>query len=149
MGINFVLPFIFLTKPASHSSLTHLELMLFLEITLKKTSHFEIPLSKISINVQDMITSPGKYKINLSLIIKPTKTVITKTHSITSMTKIKISNDKLSIENLGDKTLNEKETQIEYPKRTFRSMKANQDSVIHLKVKLNYVISKFMVFKKS
>ena len=95
-------------------------------------------LSKISINVQDMITSPGKYKINLSLIIKPTKTVITKTHSITSMTKIKISNVKLSIENLGDKTLNEKETQIEYPKRTFRSMKANQDSVIHLKVKLNY-----------
>lgn len=105
--------------------------------TTKKEKEIK-SLSKVSINVQDMITTPGKYKINLSLTIKPTKNVIKKTHIITSITKIKISNVKLSIENLGDKSLSEKETQIDYPKRTFRSMKANQDSVIHLKVKLNY-----------
>ena len=55
---------------------------------------------------------------------------------IKALTKVKVNFIEYSIKNQ-DKTENTNDIKIEYPKRSFKSLKAIQTSVIKLKVKLN------------
>ena len=103
----------------------------------KKSKELSKATSKVALELSDMIVSPGSYSLTLTLSNKVSKLSLKKTHTVKSISKIKISNIKLSVEN-SDKTMSEKETQIDYPKRSFRNIKANQDSVLRLKVKLSY-----------
>lgn len=56
---------------------------------------------------------------------------------INSMSKIKLNHLKMSVANSPEKS-DEKEITVEYPKRSFKNIKANEKSIIKLKVRLNY-----------
>ena len=103
----------------------------------KKSKELTKETSKVALELSDMIVSPGTYSLTLTVSNKGSKQSLKKTHTLKSISKIKISNIKFSVENT-DRTMSEKETQIDFPKRTFRNIKANQDSVLRLKVKLSY-----------
>lgn len=53
------------------------------------------------------------------------------------MAKIKLNHLKMAVTNTQEKS-DEKEITVEYPKRTFKNIKATQNSIIKLKVKLSY-----------
>jgi hypothetical protein len=81
------------------------------------------------------ISGKSKFSLNLSSITKPGKYDLYITYSkyisnleILAFSKIKVEHIKLSVSN--------DETSIEYPKRSFKSLKVNQNTVINLKIKV-------------
>jgi hypothetical protein len=93
----------------------------------------------ISLDLSNLIKGPGKF----NLITKVSFNKGDKTFeqnlifALNSISKVKLNHLKMAVTNTQDKN-DEKEITVEYPKRTFKNMKAIQNSVIKLKVKLNY-----------
>lgn len=95
--------------------------------------------SSINLDVSSLITKPGSY--NLAIKANYEKNNKNFEHNftitVTSITRIKLNHLKMAVTNTNDKT-DEKEITVEHPKRTFKNMKATQNSILKLKVKLNY-----------
>lgn len=103
----------------------------------QKTIFFDSAQAKINL---DNIKSVGLYNYNLKIESKnklnSNEYSADQTLQIKALTKVKVNFIQYSIKNQ-DKTENTNEIKIEYPKRSFKSLKATQTSVIKLKVKLN------------
>jgi len=91
-----------------------------------------------------MISSPGKYVFNVKAEFSNSSSRFSFNYSLpfTAKSKVKLNHLKISVTN-SDGNLDDKETTIEYPKRSFKNIKATQNSVIKLKVKMNYGENKF------
>ena len=100
--------------------------------------------SIVSLDLTTLIKSPGKFTLDVKagFINLTTKKAFDQVFEIgvNSISKIKLNHLKMSVTNTQEKT-DEKEITVEYPKRTFKNFKATQNSVISLKVKLNFVDS--------
>ena len=93
--------------------------------------------SSTKIDLKGIVTKPGRY--NCVLLLKNKKAqVSSKEFVLTSISEIKIEHLKIEIENSLDSSNSEAETTVEYPKRSFRNFKANQESILKLKIKLSY-----------
>jgi len=107
---------------------------------VEKTASFK-DLKNITLDIGSYVSKPGQYKIDLKTSFKYPKTNHTMnlnyTIPFTSQSKIKLNHLKMSVTNALEKA-DEKEITVEYPKRTFKNIKATQNSVIKLKVKLNF-----------
>ena len=97
--------------------------------------------STASLDLSTLIKGPGKFALEVKASYKNLKTEKsfeqTFTFELTSLSKIKLNHLKMALTNTQEKT-DEKEITVEYPKRTFKNFKATQNSVVKLKVKLNY-----------
>ena len=58
--------------------------------------------------------------------------------SLRAITKLKISYLKVSVSNTSDKN-DSKESKVDFPKRSFRNIKATQNSLVKLKIKVSYL----------
>lgn len=102
------------------------------ETSLRKSFSNE---STFEVEVDKLITKPQKYKLNVNAKISNDQTNFDFDYvfEINSFSKVKINNLKMSVSNTKEKN-DEKEILIEYPKRSFKNIKASQKSVIRLKV---------------
>lgn len=97
--------------------------------------------SSVSLDLSKIIKGPGKYTVQTTFSI--TDHTANKSYTlrneflITSLSKVKLNHLKMSVTNTQEKN-DEKEITVEHPKRTFKSIKATQSSVVNIKVKLNY-----------
>lgn len=95
--------------------------------------------AKLAFDMSKTVKKSGKY----NLIVNAQYTNSALNHSIdanytipfTSYSKIKLNHLKMSVTNAQDKG-DEKEITVEYPKRSFKNIKATQNSIIKLKVKV-------------
>lgn len=91
-------------------------------------------VSKIKLDVSKYVKKPTLYVLKISAGFVDEKSYNFKYNfNIKSFSKIKINHLKMSVSNTSEKN-DEKETTIEYPKRSFKTIKATQKSVIRLKV---------------
>jgi hypothetical protein len=95
--------------------------------------------SGANLDISSLIKTPGKYNLEISAKFTNNVQEINQKLKLelTSISKIKLNHIKMSVTHTQDKG-DEKEITVEYPKRSFRNIKATQNSVIKLKVKLNY-----------
>ena len=97
--------------------------------------------STASLDLTNLIKSPGKFTLDVKAVFKNLSTNIAFDQVfeivVNSISKIKLNHLKMAVTNTQEKT-DEKEITVEYPKRTFKNFKATQNSVVSLKVKLNY-----------
>jgi len=93
------------------------------------------------LDISQLIKGPGKFSLQIVASFKNSDNNISFDQSlnfeINSLSKIKLNNLKMAVTNTLEKS-DEKEITVEHPKRTFKNFKATQNSVIKLKVKLNY-----------
>lgn len=106
------------------------------ELSLEK-SDFK---ATIPLHLSSIIKGPGKYKLELraqfTTISNSTFSIQHNTEEINSVTKVKLNHLKMKVTRTKVKA-DEQEITVEYPKRSFKSIKATQQSVIKLKVKLD------------
>jgi hypothetical protein len=97
--------------------------------------------SSALLDLSQLIKGPGKFTLQIVAKFKNSANNTSFDQSlnieINSLSKIKLNHLKMAVTNTQEKT-DEKEITVEYPKRTFKNFKATQNSVIKLKVKLNY-----------
>lgn len=96
--------------------------------------------SIINLPASELIKKPGKFTLELNGKFSNSNIDYTFSYStslvITSISKIKLNHLKMALTSAQEKS-DEKEITVEYPKRSFKNIKANQNSVLKLKVKLN------------
>jgi hypothetical protein len=94
--------------------------------------------------LERMITSPGKYILNVKAEFSNSSSRFSLNYFLpfTAKSKVKLNHLKIAVTN-SEGNLDDKEATIEYPKRSFKNIKATQNSVIKLKVKMNYGDNKF------
>jgi hypothetical protein len=93
------------------------------------------------LDLSQLIKGPGKFTLQIVANFKNSNNSASfeqlLNFEINSLSKIKLNHLKMIVTNTQEKT-DEKEITVEHPKRTFKNFKATQNSVIKLKVKLNY-----------
>lgn len=103
--------------------------------------------SNLEIEVSNMINKPQNYrlKVNAKFSNKQKNFEFDYLFNINSYSKVKINYLKMAISNTNEKN-DSKENTIEYPKRSFKNIKATQKSVIRIKVN---VIKMFLLKRKK
>ena len=98
-------------------------------------------VADMNIEVNKIFTKPQIYKLNVNAKIsnKSYNFVFDYNFDINSFSKVKINHLKMSVSNTNEKN-DEKENTIEYPKRSFKNIKATQKSVIRLKVNVKIIL---------
>lgn len=114
-------------------------------IRVEKISKFQLPLA-------NSVKSPGKYHIFLTAEFtnssasknndSEAKFVLNYSFGITAISKVKLNHLKIALTDT-QSNADDKEVTIEYPKRSFKNFKATQNSVIKLKIKMNYGDTQF------
>ncbi len=95
--------------------------------------------SKFSIDISNYIKKPSLYVLKVNAVFEGEKTFnFNYNFNIKAFSKIKINNLKLSVSNTNQKN-DENETTIEFPKRSFKTIKATQKSIIRLKINVNFI----------
>ena len=94
--------------------------------------------------LERMITSSGNYVLNVKAEFSDSSSRFSLNYILpfTAKSKVKLNHLKMAVTN-SEGNLDDKEATIEYPKRSFKNIKATQNSVIKLKVKMNYGDKKF------
>lgn len=87
--------------------------------------------TNISLEMDKIITKPQIYKLNVNAKIENYDLIYK--FNINAFSKVKINYLKMSVSDTNEKN-DSKENMIEYPKRSFKNIKATQKSVIRLKV---------------
>ena len=113
--------------------------------TLKtKTKEIKNPTSNIELELNDMIKNPGFYDLELSMDNKyfdlKEKIVI----PIISYNTIKVDHLTFEFEDRFDFDKNEKEITIKYPEQSSKVIKATQDGIFKIKVKITDINDKPM-----
>jgi hypothetical protein len=99
--------------------------------------------TNISLEMDKIITKPQIYKLNINAKISTTNNNLNHNYDlnykfdINAFSKVKINYIKMSVSDTNEKN-DLKENTIEYPKRSFKNIKATQKSVIRLKVNVIY-----------
>lgn len=96
----------------------------------------------LTLDVSSAVSKPGRYILQVEAEFHSTTTA-DKNDSfkqsyqfpLVAFSKIKVNHLKMSVTNPQDKS-DEKEITVEFPKRNFKNIKATQNSVIKLKVKV-------------
>jgi len=100
-------------------------------------------VSKLNIDISKFIKKPTLYSLKINANFAGEKTFnFIYNFNIKAFSKIKINHLKISVSNTSEKN-DEKETTIEFPKRSFKTIKATQKSVIRLKINVKF----FHIFK--
>jgi len=100
----------------------------------EKTSKFKLDVSKY-------VKKPSLYVLKIAARFAGEKIYNFKYNfNIKSFSKIKINHLKMSVSNTNEKN-DEKENTIEFPKRSFKTIKATQKSIIRLKVNVRIYLS--------
>jgi len=91
--------------------------------------------TNISIEMDKIFTKPQIYKLHINAKMSDNKINYDLNYdfNINAFSKPKINYLKMSVSNTSEKN-DQKENTIEYPKRSFKNIKATQKSVIRLKV---------------
>jgi len=91
--------------------------------------------TNISIEMDKIFTKPQIYKLHINTKMSDNKINYDLNYdfNINAFSKPKINYLKMSVSNTSEKN-DQKENTIEYPKRSFKNIKATQKSVIRLKV---------------
>jgi hypothetical protein len=98
-------------------------------------------LSKFKIDISKYAKKPTLYVLKISAKFSAEKTFDFKYNfNIKSFSKVKINHLKMAVSSTSEKN-DEKETTIEFPKRSFKTIKATQKSVIRLKVNVTTLIN--------
>lgn len=99
--------------------------------------------TNLDIDVTRFINKPQEYKLNINAKInnRSNSYEFKYLFKVNSFSKVKINYLKMSVSNTSEKN-DQKENTIEYPKRSFKNIKATQKSVIRLKVN----VSRFFLF---
>lgn len=103
-------------------------------------------LSKFKLDISKYAKKPTFYVLKINAEFAGAKTYNFKYNfNIRSFSKIKINHLKMSVSSTSEKN-DEKETTIEFPKRSFKTIKATQKSVIRLKVNVrnNLILNNFI-----
>ena len=92
-------------------------------------------VAQLNIEMNKILTKPQIYKLNVGAKISNKLNTFNFGYNfnINSFSKVKINHLKMSVSNTNEKN-DQKENTIEYPKRSFKNIKATQKSVIRLKV---------------
>ena len=92
-------------------------------------------VAKLNVEMDKIITKPQNYKLNVNAKIEniQNKYEFDYNFGVNAYSKVKLNYLKMSVSNTNEKN-DEKENTIEYPKRSFKNIKATQKSVIRLKV---------------
>lgn len=102
------------------------ELPMFEKLTLKNII--------FNLDLQKKIKSPGKYSIEFK---GEENLTYSYSYPINAFSKVKVNHLKMTVTRTQD-NIDEKDITVEYPKRSFKNIKATQNSIIKLKVKINY-----------
>jgi hypothetical protein len=102
------------------------------KVLVEKSSKFVIPL-------ENVVKTPGDYLLGLNteFVKGDSRFVLNYSLPVKAITKVKLNHLKIAVTN-SQESLDDKEVTIEYPKRSFKNLKATQNSVIKLKIKMNY-----------
>ncbi len=104
-------------------------------------------LSKFKLDVSQYAKKPILYVLRITARIAAAEKTYNFKYNFNfkSFSKIKINNLKMAVSSTSEKN-DEKETTIEFPKRSFKTIKATQKSVIRLKVNVR---SNFISYESS
>lgn len=107
------------------------------QVESSNTATFENQ-SRFKLDVSQDIKKPIVYNLGITakFALEEKSYLFNYSFPIKSFSKIRINNLKLSVTNTSEKN-DEKETLIDYPKRSFKNIKATQKSVIKLKVNVS------------
>jgi hypothetical protein len=99
------------------------------KVTIKGQSKFELNL--------DNIDKPGKYKLTLRIEERSGNSTVTTNESleVQAVSKVKLNHLVFWVTDTQGKR-QEKDVTIEYPKRSFKSLKVTHNNLIHLKIKV-------------
>ena len=113
--------------------------------TLKtKTKEIKNPTSNIQLELNDMIKKPGFYDLELSMDNKYYELKEKITIPIISYNTIKVDHLTFEFEDRFDFDKNEKEITIKYPEQSSKVIKATQDGIFKIKVKITDINDKPM-----
>ena len=113
--------------------------------TLKtKTKEIKNPTSNIELELNDMIKKPGFYDLELSMDNKYYELKEKITIPIISYNTIKVDHLTFEFEDRFDFDKNEKEVTIKYPEQISKVIKATQDGIFKIRVKITDINDKPM-----
>ena len=101
-------------------------------VKIENSSNFVIPLEHV-------VNAAGEYLLTLQAEFSTSEKTFALKYSLNlkAITKVKLNHIKIAVTN-SQESLDDKEVSIDYPKRSFKNLKATQNSVIKLKIKINY-----------
>jgi len=101
-------------------------------VKIENSSNFVIPFEHV-------VNAAGEYLLTLQAEFSTSEKTFALKYSLNlkAITKVKLNHIKIAVTN-SQESLDDKEVTIDYPKRSFKNLKATQNSVIKLKIKINY-----------